>query len=166
MKNLLWSSRGRFIVGVCLASVLAVLVSDNRASAQGQGVYVTQASAKLTKLIDTGNKDGFGLNDNTFSIGGGWLKQSTTNWVPLFTVQLTGGKSYRFLAAGDNDAKDVDLEVLDANGKVVAQDSETDPTATVDFTPNATGRYLVRIRLYGSDNNLPCVCLGIVMSKK
>ena len=165
MKNLLWSSRGRFVVGVCLASVLAVLVSDNRASAQ-QGHYITEASASLTKLIDAGNKAGFALQDNTFSIGGGWLKQSTTNWVPLFTVQLTGGKSYRFLAAGDHDAKDVDLEVLDANSKVVAQDSATDPTATVDFTPNATGRYLVRVRLYASDNNLPCVCLGIVMSKK
>ena len=29
-----------------------------------------------------------------------------------------------------------------------------------------TGRYLVRIRLYASDNNLPCVCLGVVMASK
>jgi hypothetical protein len=77
---------------------------------------------------------------------------------------LTGGKKYRFIAAGDADARDVDLEVQDANGKVVAKDVRTDPEAIVEFTPQNTGRYLVRIRLYASDNHLPCFCLGVVMA--
>ena len=165
MKHLLCSTRGRFALIVCLASLAAVLGSDTRASAQ-QGKYVTEAADRLTKLVNTANKAGYNLHDNAFSIGGGWLKQSKKDWIPLFTVQLTAGKSYRFLAAGDADAKDVDLEILDSNNKVVAQDSATDPTATVDFVAKTSGRYTVRIRLYESDNNDPCVCLAVMMTKK
>ncbi len=158
MKNL------RFTLGICIASVIALVASANQASAQ-QGKFITEASARLSKLVDAANGAGYTLQDNSFSIGGGWLKQSASNWVPLYTVQLTAGKKYRFLAAGDVDAKDVDLEVLDSNNNVVASDTATASTATVDFTPKNSGRYLVRIRLYESDNNLPCVCLGIVMTK-
>jgi hypothetical protein len=111
-----------------LLGLLSLVASDNIASAQdGQGAYVTQSTARLTKLIDAGNKDGYTLQNNTFSAGGGWLKQSTTDWVPLFYVNLQAGKKYRFLAAGDNDAKDVDLEVQDAAGKQVAVDALSDP---------------------------------------
>jgi hypothetical protein len=162
MRNL------RFAIAVCLTTVVAVLAGDQRASAQipPQGKYITEAAARLTKLVDTANKEDYRLQTDTFSIGGGWLKQSKTKWIPLYYVQLTAGTSYRFLAAGDADAKDVDLEVLDANNKVVAQDVKTDPTAIVDFTPKTTGQYLVRIRLYESDNNDPCVCLSLMMTKK
>lgn len=159
MKNL------RFTLGVCVASMVALVVGTNQASAQ-QGKYVTEATARLTKMVNAGNKAGYSLSDNSFSIGGGWLKQSKTDWVPLYDVELKAGKKYRFIAAGDNDAKDVDLEVLDANNKVVAQDAATDPTATVDFTPTKTGRYLVRIRLYASQDSEPCVCVAIVMTGK
>jgi hypothetical protein len=159
MKNL------RFTLGVCAASALALVVSASQASAQ-QGVYVTQTAARLSKLIDAGNKDGYALANNSFSIGGGWLKQSKKNWVPLFTVPLAAGETYRFIAAGDNDAKDVDIEILDSNNKVMAKDTATDPTATVDFKCKTTGNYLVRIRLYESDENAPCVCAAIMMTKK
>src|SRR5260370_40167511 len=57
MKNLLLS-RWRFALGVCLASVLALVVSENRASAQ-QGKYITQASARLSKLVEVANDDGY-----------------------------------------------------------------------------------------------------------
>jgi hypothetical protein len=160
-----WSRQ--FVCGICLASLVTVLGAGSRAAAQdGQGKYITETAVRLTKLINTSNKAGFSLQDNSFSIGGGWLKQSQSAWVPLYSVQLQAGKSYRFIAAGDVDAKDVDLEVQDANGKTVAADVAENPEAVVDYTPAATGRYLVRIRLYNSDKNLPCVCVAVVMSKK
>jgi len=166
MKSHRFSLCGRFALIACLAGLLTVLVGENRASAQeGQGKYITEATVRLIKLVNQGNGDGFKLQDNSFSIGGGWLRQSTTTWVPLYTVQLTAGKNYRFLAAGDADAKDVDLEVLDPNGKVVASDTDTDPNAIVNYRPKAGGRYTVRIRLYAAANNVPCVCLAVVMSK-
>jgi hypothetical protein len=169
MKQQWMSRNGQFVLGVCLASLLAVLGMESRAAAQdGQGKYITETAVRLTKLINTANKDGYSLQDNSFSIGGGWLKQSQNDWAPLFTVQLQAGKKYRFIAAGDVDAKDVDLEIVSdsGKGKTVASDVATNPEAVVDFTPANTGRYLVRIRLYSSDNNLPCVCVAVVMSKK
>jgi hypothetical protein len=161
-----WLLRGSFALGVCLVSLLTVLAAEERAAAQeGQGVYITQASARLTKLIDSSNKVGYSLQNNSFSIGGGWLKQSKTDWIALYTLNLTAGKKYRFLAAGDNDAKDVDLEVKDAKGETLAADTDTAAEAKVDFTPKTSGKYLIRIRLYDSRDSLPCVCLGVVMSK-
>ena len=166
MKQQLFSARGRFALMVCLASVLGAAVGEQRASAQqGQGVYVTQASARLTKLITAANKYKYKLADNSFSIGGGWLKQSKTKWVPLFTVKLEAGVDYRFLAAGDNDARDVDLDIRDPDGNTVAVDDKTDPEAVVNYSPTKTGIYTVRIRLYESQDNLPCVCLAIMMVK-
>jgi hypothetical protein len=163
MKNLFLSARARFTLGVCLASVVALLISETRASAQ-QGVFITQASARLSKLVDKGNDDGYKLQNNSFSIGGGWLKKSN-KWVAIYSVQLTAGKEYRFLASGDNDAKDVDLRVLNAKGNEVAVDDATAADAVVNFSPQVSGIYLVQIRLYDSRNDLDAVCLSVMMAK-
>ena len=161
-----WSVRGLW--GVCLVSMLALPMAGSRLAAQeeGQGVYITQASARLTKLVDVGNKKGYGFLLDGFSIGGGWLKQSQTKWVGLYTVELMAGKEYVFLAAGDNDAKDIDLQVTNAAGAQVALDDKTDPEAVVVFRPEASGRYAVNVRLYDSKDNQDCVCLSVVMVKK
>jgi hypothetical protein len=153
------------VLCVCLASLVAVSAGADRAVAQ-QGVYVTQASARLTKLIDASNKQGYALQNNSFSIGGGWLKQSQTAWIPIYSIKLTAGKTYRFLAAGDNDARDVDLDIQDSTGKTLKADVDTAAEAVVEFTPTETAVYRVRLRLYASENNVDCVCLGIVMVKK
>lgn len=142
-------------------------VGVNSLHAQGgQGKYVSEAAARMTKLVDAANKSGYALQDNSFSIGGGWLKQSKTDWVSLYTIKLAAGTGYRFLAAGDFDARDVDLEVLDENNKVVAQDVKTDPQAVVDFTPSKAGLYQVRLRLYASERDVPCMCLSLMLTKK
>ncbi|MBI2806328.1 MAG: hypothetical protein HYX68_15220 [Planctomycetes bacterium] len=159
-----WSKCGRFAGVVCLASLLSVFVTADRAVAQ-QGKYITEATVELIKMVNTANGAGYKLQDNSFSIGGGWLRQSASTWVPLYTVQLQGGRDYRFLASGDADARDVDLRVLDSNNQVVASDASTARNALVNYRPTNTGRFTVQIRLYSSANNLPCVCLGIVMSK-
>ena len=151
-------------LGVFALAATLAFGSMSRAQ-EGQGRFVTQASARLVKLINSANAGGFNLADNSFSIGGGWLKQSQANWVPMFTVELQAGKQYRFLAAGDADAKDVDLEIQDANGRSVAVDDAVNPEAVITYTPANAGRYLVRIRLYDSRENYPCVCMAIVLQK-
>jgi len=158
-------SVSRVSLGVCLASLVVLLVNTTSARAQ-QGKYVEQASANLVKLINSANADGYRLRENSLSIGGGWLKQSTSEWIKIFTVPLKPNTSFRVLAAGDSDAKDVDVEVLDANGKVMAKDGKSDPTAVADFTTGKKGgEYTVRIRLYASRSNVPCVCMAIVMTQ-
>jgi hypothetical protein len=152
---------------VCLGGLLALFGLPQCACAQeGQGKYVTEAAVRLIKLVGSANKEGYALQDDKFSIGGGWLNQGKEKWVALYKVELEQGKKYRFIAVGDEDAKDVDLEVKDADGKVVARDVKTDPEAVVDFAPTASGTFAVQIRLYDSVRNLPCVCLAVVMTKK
>lgn len=147
--------------------VLAFATSQAQAQEEekSQGPYVTQATQRLVKLIAKANADGYLLTNNSFSIGGGWIKYDPKNWVSLYSVKLVQGRSYRFVAAGDNDAKDVDIQIVDRNGKEVAVDEETNAEALVRFDPQETGEYMVRIRLYDSRNNLPCVCLAVVLMK-
>lgn len=154
-----------FILGLSVALLAFLLNPRNGRAQEKKGPYIAQASQRLIKLIDKANGDGYKLQDNKLSIGGGWMKQGNDNWVTLYSIVLEKGTAYRFLAAGDNDAQDVDIQVLDGNGKVVAVDVKNDPEAIVDFTPSASQQYQVRVRLYASRDNLPCVCLGIVMSK-
>jgi len=155
---------------LCLFAALAIclLIGFNttlHAQDSGQGKYVNSASARLVKLINTANGDGYKLANNSFSIGGGWLKQTGTEWVTLYTTVLSKGTDYRLIAAGDMDAKDVDLQILDDRGNVVASDTATSPEAIVNFRPSATARYTVRIRLFASAGNAPCVCLSILMTR-
>ena len=133
---------------------LMFVSAGSSAAQEGRSVYVRQASTRLAKLMDDAERDKFILPANAFSIGGGWLNQSTDQWIPLFTVQLTEGKAYRFLAAGDNDTNDLDLEIQDASGKVVAQDVGVAADAKVEFTPQMSGRYTVRLRLYDSKKSV------------
>jgi len=164
MSRQAWFPRSLW-AGCVLGMTVVVCAAGVAPAQEKQGIFITQASARLTKLIDKGNGDGYKLDDNSFSIGGGWLAQSTTKWVPLYTVTLQSGRSYRFLAAGDADAKDVDLEVRDAAGKRVASETSTAPEASVDFRPESTQQYKVYVRLYASRENLPCVCLAVLLSK-
>jgi hypothetical protein len=172
MKKLAWwvgGARGRLVFGALVMIGMAALLTTRAVVAQdktGQGKYLTEAAARLGKLIGAANRDGYILYDNQFSVGGGWLKQGANNWVNLYTVTLDAGKRYRIIAAGDFDAKDVDLEVKDLNGNRVAADEDTASEAVINYTPDRTQKYLVRVRLYDSDQNLPCMCLAIVMVQK
>jgi len=153
--------------GVCLAGIIALL-GANSVTAQ-QGKYVSQAATRLSKLIDQGNGANYKLTTNHFSIGGGWLNQSMT-WTPLFSMTLEGGKAYRFLAAGDDDALDVDVRVMDMNGTQVAIDVARDATATVDYTPKKGGRHTVEVRVYdsrkgASGKKVPAYTMATVMAK-
>jgi hypothetical protein len=157
----------RLLLFALAAGLIVVLAPPERAGAQqGQGQYVAEAAQRLGRLIGAANQDGYRLDNNQFSIGGGWFTQSKTDWVPLYAITLEAGKRYRLLAAGDTDARDVDLDVSDPAGKVVAADTTTAADARVDFTPDRTQKYLVRVRLYESRDNVPCLCLGIVLVQK
>jgi hypothetical protein len=158
-------TRGLVLVAFAAATVAVLAAGTPAPAQQGQGKFITEAAARLSKHIGAANGDGFKLVDDRFSIGGGWIKQGASNWVSLYTLNMTAGKTYRVIAAGDNDAKDVDVEIQDGAGKTVAKDTSTDPEAIVNFTPGTSGKYLVRVRLYASRNDLPCVCMAIVMAK-
>ncbi len=66
------------------------------------------------------------------------------------------GRTYALCAGGDEDATDVDLEVLDSEGNVVVKDTSVDRGAAFLFTPLRSGKYSLRVTLYGSKREAFC----------
>jgi hypothetical protein len=131
-----------------------------------QGKYVNSASARLVKLINLGNEAGFKLPHHSFSGGGGWLSSGEDKWVSLYTVRLESTKDYRFLAAGDMDAKVLNLQVCNVDGKVLANDTDNDSQAVLNFTPKQTDRYTIKIRLRSSKGGEQAFCFAMMMERK
>jgi hypothetical protein len=63
--------------------------------------------------------------------------------------RLKTSQGYAFVAVGDDNADDVDLQVLDKNGNVVAQDNDTDESAVVTFAPQQNETYTARVIMFG-----------------
>jgi hypothetical protein len=147
-----------------MALVLMLSPTPQAAGGDFSEKYLKDAADGLTGLLKKALEDGYKMQDG-FSFAGGWLKKDQKKWVSLFYMDLKKGVSYRFLAAGDKDAKDVDLRVIDADGNVLKEDVGTAPDAQVDFTPTVAAKYTIQVRLYESDGDVPCVCLVSVLSK-
>ena len=155
-----WNSLSK----AALVIAVLVLVRPTFAQEENQGKYVNSAAARLVKLVNLANNDGYQLQNNSFSIGGGWIPQSST-WTPLFTLNMVRDRSYRIITVGDMDSKDVDVQVLDDTGRVVASDTAVSQEAIVHYRPTRSGRYTIQTRVYASQGNSPCVTIAIVMLK-
>jgi hypothetical protein len=147
------------------AIALALLFSSaGPAAAQGKATseFFAEAFVPMVKIVDAATKNlGYGLNEGT-SILGAWVKN---NGRVDMELPLNAGQQYAFLATGDLDAEDVDLFILDKNGNVLAQDVRPNREAAVEFKPAVSGRYTLRLHLFKSRNNLPCVCVATVLRK-
>jgi hypothetical protein len=62
-----------------------------------------------------------------------------------WSINLVGGAAYRIIGACDNECSDVDIELIDAAGTVVASDTLPDDYPIVDHAPSANGAYVVRM---------------------
>lgn len=62
-------------------------------------------------------------------------------------VNLAGGTQYRVVGACDNECNNVDIELIDGTGAVVASDKAPDDRPVVNFTPASNGQYIVRLML-------------------
>lgn len=60
-------------------------------------------------------------------------------------VSLEAGVRYLVVGACDNECSNVDIQLVDPGGSVVAQDVLADDFPVVDFTPAASGAYQVRM---------------------
>lgn len=75
--------------------------------------------------------------------------------VPLeMTIRFRGGERAIVAAQGDHDpVVPLDIKVLDANGKVVAQDQSQHDMVAVAWVPPRTAEYRVVIRHFGTVYN-------------
>ena len=63
------------------------------------------------------------------------------------TFALKAGQSYVFIGGGDDTARNVDVLLQDARGRVVAKDTLADASPFVQFVPKASGRYKMSLKL-------------------
>lgn len=77
---------------------------------------------------------------------------------------LQRGVRYLIIGGGDINAQDVNLALLDANGKTVAQDAAPDAVPVVFFTPKYTGNYKLALRLKKGRTSTS-FCSVVVMRK-
>ncbi len=152
----------------CLAVGLVglVLLSGEPASAQsGTAKYTAQALTNLTGLVEKAEKEGFKSLPG-LSIFGGWLGKGVgegSRWVQMLSFDLDPNREYRIIGSGDNDCEDLDLRIVDSEGKVVKTDDSTARGSEISFRPDRLHRYSVQMRLYKSRDN--CVCVGLVLAK-
>ena len=111
---------------------------------------MTQALARvMASARRVTEKTKYGLDDGSNCFMGALLKVGNH---AVTTMPLQAGETYLFLGGGDDDTKDVDLYLEDANGKIVARDVEKDAVPVVEFTPKETGKYRVALKLAESSS--------------
>lgn len=141
-----------------LALVCALVAIPGAASAEWQpGTFMAKALARVMaagRLLSEKTPYGW---DRDICLMGAFLKPKDSIG---FGRTLQAGESYVFVAGGDDDVKDLDLFVVDSEGNRVATDSKADATPMVEFSPEKTGQYAVRIRLFGASRASFCA-LGV-----
>jgi hypothetical protein len=130
--------------------------------------YGKEAMESLGHLLDKAAKDGFAMPVATTTFFGCWMpkgdKTGKEQWLSvLVATKLSPGKTYRIIAAGDNDTIDLDLRILDPSGAVVVEDNLVTREPQVTFTPAREQDYTIQLRLYHSRDN--CVCVGAILQK-
>ncbi|HEX04195.1 MAG TPA: hypothetical protein ENH10_03440, partial [Bacteroidetes bacterium] len=73
-----------------------------------------------------------------------------------WTANFKGGTTYILMAAGDDDATDVDIHVSDSKGNRILEDTETDANPMLEFSPGKGGKYTVTVKLYAADASSFC----------
>ncbi len=152
----------RFAVAALLLVVSVAMVrSQGQESANYWAqafVRVTNSAAGAADTADYGYQEGI-------SILGAWIKHRDSC---DFVIHLTRGVKYLFVAGGDKDALDLNVEIIEESGKVVAKDEREAPDVMVNFSPPASDWYTMRLSLAKSKMNsanvqVPCICVVCVL---
>ncbi len=131
--------------------------------------YSKEAMDNLVPLLEGAAKAGFTMEPRNTTLFGGWLPKGagtgSEKWIPMIVLKnLDPNMQYRVIAAGDNDVKDLDVRVVDPNGRVVVADVATARTAAVTFQPDRVQDYVIEMRLYDSIDN--SICIGGVLRRR
>jgi hypothetical protein len=109
------------------------------------GIYMTQALGKImASARNVTQKSRFGLDDGGTCFMGALLKVGKQVET---TIPLKAGTEYAFIGGGDDDAIDLDLYLVNPEGKIVERDIDEDATPVVTFKAPADGKYRVLLKL-------------------
>ncbi len=152
----------------CLALLMAMSFSLTTlapvpAAAQEEwvpGKFMTQAIGEMLDAADLLNrKIGYGYADGACMAGVLLYPKKTY----AMNRRFEKGVEYAIVAGGDEDASDVDVEILDERGNVVAKDDREDRMAVIEWTPETTGTYVIRVKLF--DAELESFCAFAILQK-
>ena len=122
--------------------LVVTLLPWQMSTASVQGARITAA----TIFVKLRNR-GYQLRD-FFSSGLLRRGQST-----VIATTLSAGNDYTLVAAGCEDAYDVDLAVYDENGNRVGSDGDSSSVAVVSVSPRWSGTYYLKVTMYNSTSN-------------
>jgi hypothetical protein len=104
---------------------------------------IDQARERLFRLIDQLKQKYPSLRDRS-EYGIGTLEEGGTT---VYRERFEAGTTYLIVAVGCDTAQDIDLAVVDENGKLVTKDTADDPAAGVVLQPPYTGTYIVGVNM-------------------
>lgn len=124
-----------------------------------------EARALTTRLLDEAAgqmaRDNFmpaaGQTDHHVHMG----LNRTDDW----TVNLTGGQTYRIVGVCNHGCENIDLELRDASGAVVASDVLDDDVPIVEVAPAADAAYTARLIMKACDS-APCLASARVFQRR
>lgn len=120
-----------------LSAVLTLsAVPTVHAQSHAQLVW-NQLQTQHTALV----KEGYGV---TRYLVGSLFNDRADTW----TFQFMAGRTYRIFGACDGDCRDIDLEVLGLDGKVIVKDTADDDMPVVTFDVTGTGDLKVKVSMY------------------
>lgn len=143
-------------VAIGVIGLLSPVWSQGRTSAN----YLTQAFIRVTDSAAGAAKLGnFGYQEG-ISILGAWVNAGDDC---KFSIYFAKDVNYMIVAGGDNDAQNVNVEIINEAGRVVATEDREAPDAMVTFLPTEGAYYTLRLILAKAQKNVPCVCVVCVL---
>jgi len=132
------------VVSPVLGFVLSVLLVPAPARAEDTTVYMTEALDNVARgVLNINDFRSFGYDDHISLLGA----CVATGRSVTFSRQLWADETYGFVGDGDRDVIDVDVDIFDPNGNLVASDRRPDTLAAVMYTPRRNGRYTISLKL-------------------
>ena len=126
----------------------AVLLAAAAAPVAAQQ-YTQQVRRQLDGAGRTLAREGF-QSTHTYEIGN--LNDDAQE---SFTLALDGDRPYAIVGACDNDCQDMDFWLYDENDNLIDSDTGTDDVPVVRVTPQWSGQFSIRVRMYACSAN-PC----------
>lgn len=123
---------------------------QNSAPPNGQAMLSAEERAQLEQLVRSYLDEAVRRNGQGFGPSAGFSDEITSlqpGTDHRWQVNLVGGANYRVLGGCDNECQNLDIELIDSTGAVVASDMGPDDFPVVNFRPSANGSYIVRIMM-------------------
>jgi hypothetical protein len=134
---------------VALAAAVGLALPAGPTSAQennwAPGLRFEESSNRVLASIERGNKNNaYGYVNGICFLSGYFQKGQDLK----FFREFEAGVKYAVVGGGDNGTKDLDIFILDEDGKVVVQDTLDDNVPIVEFTPDRKSRYTIRMLMH------------------